>query len=163
MRQLLAMLSEWRAELLRTAFSMMMHSRPILIDPPSAITCAPNMTRQFGPIETLPQITAFGATQAAGSIRGVAPSCLMIIWHLRGYPGEHKPIVDEELWNAVQARLSANLTERRQARIVSGGLLAGVIFDDRGHRMSPTYTVRRGKPERVLQHPSAIARWRATF
>src|SRR5262245_2542791 len=82
MRQLLAMFSEWRAELLRTAFSMMMHSRPILIDPPSAITCAPNMMRQLGPIVTLPQITAFGATQAAGSIRGVAPSCLMIIWHL---------------------------------------------------------------------------------
>jgi site-specific DNA recombinase len=59
------------------------------------------------------------------------------------YPGEHQPIVDGELWNAVQARLSANLTERRQARIASGALLAGVIFDDRGHRMSPTYTVRR--------------------
>jgi len=60
------------------------------------------------------------------------------------YPGEHKPIVDEEPWHAVQARLSANLTERRQARIASGALLAGMIFDDRGHRMSPTYTVRRG-------------------
>jgi site-specific DNA recombinase len=59
------------------------------------------------------------------------------------YPGEHNPIMDEELWNAVQARLSANLTQRRQARIASGALLAGVIFDDRGHRMSPTYTVRR--------------------
>ncbi len=59
------------------------------------------------------------------------------------YPGEHKPIVDEELWNTIQARFSANLTERRQARIASGALLAGVIFDDRGHRMSPTYTVRR--------------------
>jgi hypothetical protein len=32
---------------------------------------------------TFPQITAFGATQALGSIRGVAPLCLMIIWHLR--------------------------------------------------------------------------------
>ncbi len=51
--------------------------------------------------------------------------------------------MDEELWNAIQARLSANLTKRRQARIASGALLAGVIFDDRGHRMSPTYTVRR--------------------
>src|SRR5262249_43443117 len=81
-RQLLEMLSEWRAELLRTAFSMMMHSRPILIDPPSAITCAPNMTRQSGPIVTLPQITAFGAIQAAGAIRGVAASWLMIIWDL---------------------------------------------------------------------------------
>ena len=53
-------------------------------------------------------------------------------------------IVDEELWNAVQARLSANLMKRRQARIESGALLAGLIFDDRGNRMSPTYTVRRG-------------------
>jgi hypothetical protein len=47
-----------------------------------------------------------------------------------------------KLWRvAVQAGLSDNLTERRQARIASGALLAGVIFDDRGHRMSPTYTV----------------------
>src|SRR5262249_20712856 len=30
------------------------------------------------------------------------------------------------------------------ARIESGALLAGLIFDDRGNRMSPTYTVRRG-------------------
>jgi hypothetical protein len=30
----------------------------------------------------LPHITAFGATHAVGSIRGVAPSCLMINWHL---------------------------------------------------------------------------------
>ena len=32
------------------------------------------------------------------------------------YPGEHEPIVNEELWNAVQARLSGNLARRRQAR-----------------------------------------------
>jgi site-specific DNA recombinase len=60
------------------------------------------------------------------------------------YPGEHEPIVNEELWNAVQARLSGNLTRRRQARIESGALLGGLIFDDCGNRMSPTYTVRRG-------------------
>jgi site-specific DNA recombinase len=60
------------------------------------------------------------------------------------YPGEHSAIVDEELWNAVQAKLSGNLTKRRQARIESGALLGGLIFDDRGNRMSPTYTVRRG-------------------
>src|SRR5262249_39462137 len=60
------------------------------------------------------------------------------------YPGEHEPIVNEELWNAVQARLSGNLTQRRHAQIESGALLAGLIFDDRGNRMSPTYTMRRG-------------------
>ena len=60
------------------------------------------------------------------------------------YPGEHSAIVDEKLWNEVQARLSGNLTSRRQARIESGAVLSGLIFDDRGNRMSPTYTVRRG-------------------
>jgi site-specific DNA recombinase len=59
------------------------------------------------------------------------------------YPGEHEAIVNEELWNAVQARLSGNLTGRRQARFESGALLAGLIFDDRGNRMSPSYAVRR--------------------
>ena len=60
------------------------------------------------------------------------------------YPGEHSAIVDEDLWNTVQAKLSGNLTRRRQARIESGAVLGGLIFDDRGNRMSPTYTVRRG-------------------
>jgi hypothetical protein len=60
------------------------------------------------------------------------------------YPGEHEAIVNEELWNAVQARLSGNLTRRRQSRLETGALLGGLIFDDRGNRMSPTYTVRRG-------------------
>jgi site-specific DNA recombinase len=60
------------------------------------------------------------------------------------YPGEHEAIVNEKLWNAVQTRLAGNLTKRRQARVESGALLAGLIFDDRGNRMSPTYTIRRG-------------------
>src|SRR5215510_752697 len=38
------------------------------------------------------------------------------------YPGEHEPIVNAELWNTVQARLSANLGRRRHARIESGAL-----------------------------------------
>ncbi len=60
------------------------------------------------------------------------------------YPGEQSAIVDEELWNAVQAKLSGNLARRRTARIESGAVLGGLIFDDRGNCMSPTYTTRRG-------------------
>jgi site-specific DNA recombinase len=60
------------------------------------------------------------------------------------YPGEHSAIVDEELWNAVQSKLSGNVLQQRRTRIESGALLGGLIFDDRGNRMSPTYTMRRG-------------------
>src|SRR5215831_17625847 len=60
------------------------------------------------------------------------------------YPGEHKAIVDEELWIAVQSRLSSNVRQRRRTQVESGALLTGLIFDESGNRMSPTYTVRRG-------------------
>lgn len=57
---------------------------------------------------------------------------------------EHKAIVDEELWRAVQDRLAANRTIRRKSRIETGALLGGLIYDDRGNIMSPTYSIRRG-------------------
>jgi site-specific DNA recombinase len=60
------------------------------------------------------------------------------------YPGEHQAIVDEELWDAVQARLAENRTSRRKTRVETGALLAGLIFDDRDNIMSPTYSIRRG-------------------
>src|SRR5215470_3547010 len=45
------------------------------------------------------------------------------------YPGEHKAIVDEELWSAVQAKLSDNVRQRRRTQVKSGALLGGLIFD----------------------------------
>src|SRR5262249_4323391 len=60
------------------------------------------------------------------------------------YPGEHQAIVDEELWMAGQTTLNGNRVRQRESRIESGALLGGLIFDDRGNRMSPTHTMRRG-------------------
>jgi site-specific DNA recombinase len=59
------------------------------------------------------------------------------------HPGEHEAIIAEELWDAVVAKLAAQGVERRRERVASGALLIGLIFDDRGNRMSPTYTVRK--------------------
>ena len=60
------------------------------------------------------------------------------------YPGEHERIVDEELWSAVQIKLEENRGIRRRSRIETGALLGGLVFDDRGNLMSPTYSIRRG-------------------
>ncbi|HEX4767715.1 MAG TPA: recombinase family protein, partial [Lichenihabitans sp.] len=60
------------------------------------------------------------------------------------YPGEHAPIVDRDLFDAVQARLTANLGQRRAGRSKSDALLQGRLFDDRGNRMSPTYAIKTG-------------------
>jgi hypothetical protein len=59
-------------------------------------------------------------------------------------PGTHKAIVNEEMWNGVQARLAENRMTRRKSWVESGALLGGLIYDDRGNIMSPTYSVRRG-------------------
>src|SRR6266849_2272049 len=60
------------------------------------------------------------------------------------YPGEQARIVAEELWNAVQTKLEVNRGARRRSRVETGALLGGLIFDDRGNLMSPTYSIRRG-------------------
>ena len=44
----------------------------------------------------------------------------------------------------MQERLTANIQIGRRRRIETGALLMGLIFDDHGNRMSPTYTVHRG-------------------
>ena len=60
------------------------------------------------------------------------------------YPGEHEPIVDRDLFDAVQAKLTGNLHERRSGRRQSDALLMGRLYDDRGNRMSPTYAIKKG-------------------
>ena len=59
------------------------------------------------------------------------------------YPGEHEPIIAPALFAAVQEKLSANLNGARMRRTASGALLVGRIFDDRGHRMTPS-TAKKG-------------------
>ena len=83
------------------------------------------------------------------------------------YPGAHKAIVEEEPWTAVQARLADNCSTRRKSRVETGALLGGLIYDDRGNIMSPTYSVRRGNRYRyylssaLLHDRKASASWRA--
>lgn len=60
------------------------------------------------------------------------------------FPGEHEPIIDQVLFDEVQQLLKANSDGRTGRRHQNGALLAGLIYDDRGNRMSPSFTVKRG-------------------
>jgi site-specific DNA recombinase len=61
-----------------------------------------------------------------------------IIHKRRHYPGEHEPILDRELFEAVQRELASRAQARGHHRINHGSLLTGRIFDDRGNRMTPS-------------------------
>jgi DNA invertase Pin-like site-specific DNA recombinase len=58
--------------------------------------------------------------------------------------GEQPAIVDKGLFEAVQAKLDEQVTNHKISRTRSEALLSGRIFDDRGHRMSPSHARTRG-------------------
>jgi hypothetical protein len=54
-------------------------------------------------------------------------------------PGEQPAIVDQVLFDEVQAKLNQQVNNHKQVRAASEALLAGRLFDDRGHRMTPSH------------------------
>jgi site-specific DNA recombinase len=68
-----------------------------------------------------------------------------IVHKERSYPGEHTPIIDQELWDAVQVQLAGNAAQRKAGgRIAQPSLLAGMLFDGDGNRMTPSHAVKKG-------------------
>jgi DNA invertase Pin-like site-specific DNA recombinase len=57
--------------------------------------------------------------------------------------GEQPPIIDRDLFDAVQAELARNAQSQTSARSKSEALLIGRIFDDAGNRMTPTHARKR--------------------
>ena len=60
------------------------------------------------------------------------------------HSGEHEPILDRTLFEAVQVKLAAGASTRQLKLRASPTILAGRIFDDRGNRMTPTHTNKQG-------------------
>jgi site-specific DNA recombinase len=59
------------------------------------------------------------------------------------YQGQHDGIVDPDLWKSVQATMANNTKDRLSAKGVKHpSPLAGLLYDDRGNRLSPTHTQR---------------------
>ncbi|MER2263858.1 recombinase family protein, partial [Methylobacterium oxalidis] len=59
------------------------------------------------------------------------------------YRGEHEPIVPPELFETVQSTLSAKAQAAGAGRANTGSLLKGLLYDDRGNRMTPS-SARKG-------------------
>ena len=73
------------------------------------------------------------------------------------YPGEHPAIVDKPLWDDVQAVLAGNRVERATgARARHPSLLTGMVFDESGERLTPTYAVKKGTRYRYYVSTSLL-------
>jgi site-specific DNA recombinase len=80
-----------------------------------------------------------------------------IVHKENSYPGEHEPIIDAALWDQVQRRLAANRFERATgAGATHVSLLAGLIYDDAGARMTPTHANKKGTRYRYYVSPGLV-------
>jgi len=77
------------------------------------------------------------------------------------YPGLHDAIIAEALWDEVQVALAGNRVERiTRSRATAPGLLAGLVYDDGGERMTPTHANKKGTRYRYYVSQSLIKRGR---
>jgi 2-polyprenyl-6-methoxyphenol hydroxylase-like FAD-dependent oxidoreductase len=68
------------------------------------------------------------------------------------YPGLHEAIIAPELWQSVQDRLAANRHERSlSVGAEAPSLLAGLIVDADGNRMTPAHATKRGRAIPLLR------------
>ncbi|WP_267389248.1 recombinase family protein [Sphingomonas sp. GC_Shp_3] len=110
--------------------------------------------------------------QVGGRVVGGIPFERGVLFHLLANPiyigkvvhkdvehaGEHEPIINEELWTRVQQHIADNRVNRRRARnSQSTSLLAGILRDGHGRRMTPSHAVKNGRRYRYyVTHASEL-------
>src|SRR5437763_9991342 len=62
------------------------------------------------------------------------------------YPGQHPALINADTWAAVRDQLAANARDhRRKAHATEPSLLAGVLVDARGERLTASHAVKKGR------------------
>ena len=131
---------------------------------PRSSTCAANLPKPASPpsgtcllVATSPAAVRWsvarsttccrtGSTMARSTIRG------------RSIPGQHEAIVDEALWNKVQAVRADNRVERAvRSDAASPSLLAGLLWDEDGIRLTSTHAKKKGRRYRYYVSHDLIA------
>ena len=75
------------------------------------------------------------------------------------YPGQHQPIVDRALFEAVQQMLGANRRGSGSRKLrATASPLAGKLVDETGDRLTPSHAVRRGKRHRYYISRRLVAK-----
>src|ERR1700736_2451086 len=73
--------------------------------------------------------------------------------------GEHTPIIDQPLWDAVQEQLAGNIARRQCGRRTrQPSLLAAMMFDGDGNRMTPSHAGKNGAHYRYYVSGSLITK-----
>lgn len=60
------------------------------------------------------------------------------------FEGDHPAVVNRDIFEKVQQLRSTNSIERTATRSSNRARLTGILFDDRGNRMTPSYSTKKG-------------------
>jgi len=128
-----------------------------------------DLAREYRPISILIEDKASGTPLIqdlhADGLRNVKPYLMLQNRIYRGeithkgksYPGEHPAIIDQPLWDEVQAVLAQNRVERATgARAKHPSVLGGLVFDATGERLTPTYAIKKGTRYRYYVSSSLV-------
>ena len=80
-----------------------------------------------------------------------------IVHKNQAYPGEHAPIIDDDLWQKAQTTLAANRVDRGAGKGNNHvSVLAGLIYDAHGELMTPSHAVKKGARYRYYVSKSLV-------
>ena len=82
-----------------------------------------------------------------------------IVHNQQSHLGEHEPIIDQPLWDVVQAQLAGNAARHNDCgQTRQPSLLAGMLFDRDGNRMTPSHAGKKGTRYRYYVSGSLITK-----
>ena len=80
-----------------------------------------------------------------------------IVHKEESYPGEHDAIVDQDLWQQVNDRLSQNRIDRKNgSKAREPSLLTGILFYAQGRRLTPSHANKNGKRYRYYVTANSV-------
>src|SRR5262249_33371340 len=73
------------------------------------------------------------------------------------YPAQHPALIDAEAWAAVRDQVAGKASDhQRKAKAAEPSLLAGLLVDARGERLTPTHAVKKGRRYRYYVSAALI-------
>ena len=73
------------------------------------------------------------------------------------HPGQQPALIDDESWSTVRNRLADNTRDhRRRGKAAELSLLAGLLVDARGERLTPSHAVKKGRRYRYYVSAALI-------
>ena len=104
--------------------------------------------------------TSGGAVHSRGSLYQMLHNRIYlgkIVHKGTSFPGQHPAIIDQKLWDQVQAQFKSNLqAPRKRPRVTEQSLLMGLLYDEKDNQFTPSHANKKGRRYRYYVSQAVI-------